>query len=88
LATTGAGISRTWWLIAEARPAIVGTPMSLTSAASAVEFIGCPARRPGNSQGEFRFVAVFMLPRLLIHSSRRSASGPGPGRIAVGLSAT
>jgi hypothetical protein len=62
-ATTGAGITMTCWRIADARPATVGTPMSFTSAARTLGFIGCPAWRPGNSQGEFRFVAVFMLSR-------------------------
>jgi hypothetical protein len=32
--------------------------MSCTSAARTLGFIGSPAMRPGNSQGEFRFVAV------------------------------
>jgi hypothetical protein len=35
--------------------------------------------RPGKSQGEFRLVAVFMLRRFPIHSSRRSATGSGTG---------
>ena len=37
---TGAGISRTCWRIAAARPAVVGTPMSLTSG----ETVGLPQR--------------------------------------------
>ena len=41
------------------RPATVGMPRSSTSAASASECIGWPARRPGNNQRELRFVAVF-----------------------------
>ncbi|MCW2887489.1 MAG: hypothetical protein JWL58_4351 [Streptosporangiaceae bacterium] len=49
VATTGAGIiSRTCWRIAKARPATVGMPRPLTSAASASGCI-CPARRLGTS---------------------------------------
>jgi hypothetical protein len=40
------------------RPATVGMPRSSTSAASASECIGWPARRPGNSQRELRFGPV------------------------------
>jgi len=72
-------ISRTCWRIAEVRPATVGTPRRLTSAASASACIGCPARRPGNSQRESRFVAVSMLSRFSTQSSRRSATAPGTG---------
>lgn len=65
--------------MAAARPPVVGMPRSLIEAASEQGFIGCAARRPGKSQREPRFVAVFMLSRLLIHSSSRSAKGTGTG---------
>jgi hypothetical protein len=41
--------------------------------------IGCPARHPGNSQCESRFIAVFKLSRLGIQLSRRSTTGAGTG---------
>jgi len=41
--------------------------------------IGWPARRPGNSQRDSRFVAVFMLPRWARCWSTSVATGPGMG---------
>gem|GEM_PF-6014579 len=49
-----------------------GDAEAVTRAASDSGCIGCPARRPGNSQRESRFVAVFMLSRFSIHSRSRN----------------
>ncbi|OLZ50079.1 hypothetical protein BS329_20885 [Amycolatopsis coloradensis] len=59
----GAGMVRTWCSMAAMRPVVVGMPSPVTSVPSDLGCIGCPARRPGNSQRQFGLVALFMLSR-------------------------